>query len=273
MKLDSSTFPQLNKLTLFERFLLRTCCYLPRRQSQAHRPGSVERPAIELLAHSFGREFVSDIQGKDVLDFGCGKGEFVLAMARVGAARSFGLDIQDSFDWARRQAEAEGLTAQVELILGDSQILPDESFDCVISHDAFEHFENPERIYREMVRITRSGGRIYIKFGPPWKNPWGRHMSGTFRKDRPWLHLLVSERSMMRVHSVYHNTVMLERYAQRPGGLNQMTLDRFAKIVKGHPQARVLREHVGMVRPFSWLNLDPFREYFASSASAIIEKE
>ena len=83
-----------------------------------------------------------------------------------------------------------------------------------ISHDSFEHFDEPEKELEEIIRVTKIGGHILIKFGHSWGSPWGRHMSGTIRRDRPWVHLIIPERTIMRCYSVYHNDSEIKtRYA------------------------------------------------------------
>ena len=129
------------------------------------------------------------------------------------------MDIQNEFSYAETEAERRGLGNTV-FIQGSTFSLKDNGFDVVISHNSFEHFELPEKILAEMVRITKPGGHILIKFGPPWMNPWGRHMSGTIRRDLPWIHLIVPEKVIMHCYSVYHDLPrLLEKYNELPGGL------------------------------------------------------
>ena len=60
----------------------------------------------------------------------------------------------------------------------------------------------------------------------------GRHLSGTIRKDRPWVHLLFPEKTIMPCYSVYHGEETLkERFEEIPGGMNKMTIARFRKIL------------------------------------------
>lgn len=93
------------------------------------------------------------------------------------------MDIQDNFALAAQKAQAEGLD-NVAFLQGELAALSDNSFDIIILHDSFEHFHDAQAILEQMTRVVRPGGILLIKFGPPWKNPWGRHMSGTIRKDR-----------------------------------------------------------------------------------------
>ena len=59
--------------------------------------------------------------------------------------------------------------------LAESQTLPfrDNSFDCVLSTYALEHFVYPEKSLREMWRVCRSGGRVLV-ISPAYDDP--RHL-------------------------------------------------------------------------------------------------
>jgi SAM-dependent methyltransferase len=228
---------------------------------------------VEQFAAVYERAYGPDVwvrvAGKQVLDLGCGEGGHVLALAAGGAAHVTGLDILPDFDNARQVAQARGYAAT--FIGGDTTTLPDAAFDVVFSHDSFEHFAEPGRILAEMTRLARPGGHLMIKFGPPWRNPWGRHMGGTLRRDRPWVHLVVPERVMMRVHSVYHDDpVLVERVADLPGGMNKMTVGRFRRLLREQPGIRVEQFDVFPLFGARALTALPLtREFFASGVRAI----
>lgn len=273
-RFSEAAFVQYNRLTPGERFFLRTCCYYPPRPARVHTPEDVSQ--IEQYAavfeRAFGPQFWSRIAGKEVLDLGCGDGAHVLALAAHGAAHATGLDILPAFHLAERTAIARGYP--VSFIGAATTALPDAAFDVVFSHDSFEHFDDPAHVLAEMVRLTRPGGRLMIKFGPPWRNPWGRHMSGTIRRDRPWIHLIVPERSIMRVHSVYHDQPISEHYADLPGGMNKMTVGRFQRLLQRQPGLRLETFHVFPLyglRPLTALPV--VREFFASGVRAVCVRE
>ena len=51
----------------------------------------------------------------------------------------------------------------------------DESFDFVFSYDSFEHFEKPDLVLRELTRVVKKGGYIFLSFGPLYYSPFGEH--------------------------------------------------------------------------------------------------
>ena len=63
---------------------------------------------------------------------------------------------------AKKRSEGAGLP--VEFLAGDAQNLEfaNDSFDSCRSDRTLQHVESPHRVLGEMVRVTRSGGRIVV---------------------------------------------------------------------------------------------------------------
>ena len=162
----------------------------------------------------------------------------------------------------------------MNFIVGYSSILEDNSYDYIISHDSFEHFEDPNYILSEMARLVKPDGCILIKFGPTWAGPYGRHMSGTFKKSTPWIHLLFPEKNMMRVHSVYHNEIILhEKYKDLEGGMNKMTVKKAMHIVKSFKNLAIEELKITYLWKGGIFKKIPFiNELFSSSVFLKIKK-
>jgi len=114
------------------------------------------------------------IQKKDsihsFLELGCWDGMVSCALHRKGY-KVIGIDNQiEGFD---ERAISEG----VNLIQMDAAqlLFKDEDFDFVFSYDAFEHFNEPEMVLEEMLRVTKTGGYMYLSFGPLYMSPMGLH--------------------------------------------------------------------------------------------------
>src|SRR3989337_535892 len=102
--------------------------------------------------------------GLKVLDLGCGDGTTALPEARLGAD-VLGVDIAGNLVAAgTRRAEAEGLT-NCRCQEGDASHLDDladDSFDLVVSIFGAMFAPRPFDVAKEMVRVTRPGGRIVM---------------------------------------------------------------------------------------------------------------
>ncbi|UFH56182.1 class I SAM-dependent methyltransferase [Spirosoma sp. KNUC1025] len=99
-----------------------------------------------------------------VLDLGCGDGTTAIPAARLGAT-VVGVDIaRNLVDAGNRRAKAEGLTNCTfqEGDATDLHELKDHTFDLVISIFGAMFAPKPFDVAKEMVRVTRPGGRIVM---------------------------------------------------------------------------------------------------------------
>ncbi|MGH7180332.1 MAG: class I SAM-dependent methyltransferase [Tepidisphaeraceae bacterium] len=103
-------------------------------------------------------------KGLKVLDLGCGDGTTALPEARLGAD-VLGVDIaQNLVEAGNRRAREQGL-ANCKFQEGDAcnlHELKDHSFDLVVSIFGAMFAPKPFDVAREMVRVTRPGGRIVM---------------------------------------------------------------------------------------------------------------
>jgi SAM-dependent methyltransferase len=100
------------------------------------------------------------IPGEDVLDVACGSGNTALAAARR-FAKVTGLDyVPELLEHARKRTRAE--LVEADFIEGDAENLPfeDATFDLVASTFGVMFAPDHERTARELLRVTRPGGRI-----------------------------------------------------------------------------------------------------------------
>lgn len=114
-----------------------------------------------------GAELVAQLgisKGLKVLDLGCGDGTTAMPEARLGAD-VLGVDIAENLVRAgSKRAQAEGLT-NISFQQGDAtdlRDLQDNSFDLAISIFGAMFAPKPLDVAKEMVRVTRPGGRIIM---------------------------------------------------------------------------------------------------------------
>ena len=103
-------------------------------------------------------------KGLSVLDLGCGDGTTALPEAKLGAT-VLGVDIaQNLVEAGNKRAQAAGL-ANLSFQEGDAcdlHDLPDHSFDLAVSVFGAMFAPRPFDVAKEMVRVTRPGGRIVM---------------------------------------------------------------------------------------------------------------
>jgi ubiquinone/menaquinone biosynthesis C-methylase UbiE len=100
------------------------------------------------------------VQGKDVLELGCGAAQWSVALALVGA-RPVGLDnSKRQLAHARRSMSEAGVDFPLVYASAERIPLPDRSFDTVLAdHGAFS-FVDPTRTLAESARLLRPGGLL-----------------------------------------------------------------------------------------------------------------
>ncbi|MEE2526259.1 methyltransferase domain-containing protein [Hyphobacterium sp. HN65] len=118
--------------------------------------------------------------GNRVLDLGCGRGRHTHALYwQDTPLHVTGLDLSETdimatangfFDLPPPPASPD---RSGTLAAGDAHRLPfrSESFDAVICSEVLEHVGNPDRVIREIDRITKPGGRVALsvpRYWPEW---------------------------------------------------------------------------------------------------------
>ncbi len=123
--------------------------------------------AIAAFMRESGEDLVGSLGIKppiQVLDLGCGDGTTALPLACLGADVT-GIDIaRNLVEAGNKRAAAEGLS-HLRFQEGDASNLagvPDHSFDLIVSIFGAMFAPKPFDVAREMVRVTRPGGRIVM---------------------------------------------------------------------------------------------------------------
>jgi SAM-dependent methyltransferase len=109
------------------------------------------------------------LEGARVLVAGCGVGMYAHRIRERFTERVQAFDIEiDRVRLARRGLPGALVSAAEDIPFADS------SFDVVLSHEVIEHVRDDRRCVREMLRVTRSGGRIVL-FCPNRWYPFETH--------------------------------------------------------------------------------------------------
>jgi ubiquinone/menaquinone biosynthesis C-methylase UbiE len=108
---------------------------------------------------------LSIIPGMQLLDVGCGDGDTAIPAAKLGAQVT-GLDIAHNLvEAGNLRANKEGVASSCKILEGDvmdMKELKDANYDLVISIFGAMFAPRPFDTAKEMVRVTRKGGRIVM---------------------------------------------------------------------------------------------------------------
>ncbi len=186
-----------------------------------------------------------------VLDLGCGDGTTAVPAARLGA-EVLGVDIASNLVAAgNRRAEEEGLT-NLRFQEGDAcelADLDDQIFDLVVSIFGAMFAPRPFDVAKEMVRVTKPGGRIVM---------------GNWIPGNP---TLVAQ--ILKISSAYSPPPPEGFVSPMTWGVEEQVLERFGAA--GVPAAKISCERDTFVfdipvPPSEFLAL--FRDYYGPTMNA-----
>jgi SAM-dependent methyltransferase len=111
-----------------------------------------------------------------VLDDGCGGGGMTVSFAEESDS-VVGIDLSDRFAAAGTVLAREKGVANIRFARTDGQALPfrDDAFDTVFSHAVIEHVADPLAYLREIRRVLKPGGLVFLQTAP-YLAPSGAHL-------------------------------------------------------------------------------------------------
>lgn len=96
------------------------------------------------------------LEGRRVLDAGCGVGMYVAAFRRF-TDTVYGVDLD-----LERVVQAAGHLPNVQAASVEALPFASGSFDVVLSHEVIEHVANDQAAIAEAVRVLKPGGRLVV---------------------------------------------------------------------------------------------------------------
>ena len=205
------------------------------------------RPSGEALVKSLGIK-----PPLRVLDLGCGDGTTAIPLARLGA-EVVGIDIARNLVEAGNRRAAEAGLTRLKFQVGDAcnlEGVADHSFDLTLSIFGAMFAPKPFEVAREMVRVTKPGGRIVM---------------GNWIPNDP---TFVSQ--VLKISSAFTPP-------PPEGFISPMTWGVESHIVERFGQAGVPKEKISMVRDtFSFISpekspaqvIDLFRRFYGPTMNA-----
>ncbi|HEY4442386.1 MAG TPA: class I SAM-dependent methyltransferase [Candidatus Elarobacter sp.] len=112
-------------------------------------------------------QILGDVEGKDVLEYGCGAAQWAIALSLRGA-RVVGLD-NSARQLAYAQAAVAAAGVDVRLVHAPAEHTPfaDASFDVVFCDHGAMSFASPDLTIPEVARILRPGGILAFNVEHP----------------------------------------------------------------------------------------------------------
>ncbi|MCF7920085.1 MAG: class I SAM-dependent methyltransferase [Candidatus Cloacimonetes bacterium] len=134
-----------------------------REGSNANRKGLLDPPMLEACGN---------INGKKILDCGCGEGRFSRMLAKRGAANVLGIDLCEKMIEAARELKSEAEEYRIADVQ-DLSFIQGEEFDLAISY--LNQCDLPDFIANtnEVFRILKPGGKFIIANLHPMRSAVG----------------------------------------------------------------------------------------------------
>lgn len=202
-----------------------------------------------------------DLNGKKVLDFGCGMGGMTLWYASNWKCEITGVDIDGHhIEIANRLKEkykADNVRFLKKNILDG--LFP-EKFDFIFMNDVAEHIAIPilEDIFIALKQSLAPGGKLFVTY-PPWKSPYASHVNQAVKI--PWCQFLPDSMLLPMIEKNNISIIgeeesdLLSAYK----GLNHLTHTKLMKVAKTAGFTQVYRKSHCILNRFSMLKNVPFR--------------
>ena len=137
-------------------------------------------------------------EGKYVLDVACGTGVLIPDYIKRKVSKCVAIDISD-----KMIEKAKGKFSEyknVELLCGDAEAFDfKDEFDCIVIYNAFPHFVDRDKLFKNLLKCLRTDGRITVAHGMG-REALIRHHSGSAKNVST---ILPEIEEMVRLMSKY----------------------------------------------------------------------
>jgi len=194
-----------------------------------------------------------DLQGKWVLDVGCGSGRFAeIALAHV--ARVVAMDLSSAVDACKKNLSPNPDLDVVQASIYELPFKP-ESFDFVYSIGVIQHTPDPRRSVMEICRMVKPGGRIALWiYERDWKSYLGTvGFKYLFRPLTKRMSRTGVEKFSNAIEALCWPVLRFARHAGLPGKIVMRLLPASSAHIQNVPLSEAdFRE---------WVRLDTFDMY------------
>lgn len=116
-------------------------------------------------------------EGEYVLDVACGTGVLIPDYIKRNVSKCVAIDISDKMI-EKAKGKFSGYK-NVELLCGDAEAFDfKDEFDCIVIYNAFPHFVDRDKLFKNLLKCLRTDGRITVAHGMG-REALIRHHSGS----------------------------------------------------------------------------------------------
>lgn len=97
------------------------------------------------------------LKNREVLDIGCGDGEDSFNLSKI-AKKVIAFDVEEFQEWEKYK------NSKLSFEIADAQNMPfkNKMFDGVLLKDVLHHVKKPEKVLKEIERVTKNGSIIIL---------------------------------------------------------------------------------------------------------------
>ena len=202
-----------------------------------------QRRFKRLLAQA--QRWLPSLANTTLLDVGCGDGANCLQFALEPIREVVGIDLFLPLNAADARGEQARALAR-EILEGrpfpkgvrfqgmdaTAMSFADATFDLVVSRSAMEHIAPTESVLREIARVTKPGGLVYLGIDPFY---WvrGCHKRGVV--DIPFAHARMDLDDYARFVEARENAATAAKRRRRLETLNRFTVQQWREKIEAMP--------------------------------------
>jgi len=188
-----------------------------------------------------------NLNGKKILDFGCGMGGMSLWYATTWPECSvYALDIDSHHIEVATTLQEKYQVHNVEFSrrnILETPLEDHERFDFIVLNDVAEHIQFPilKQIFKQLSNRLTDDGVIFVSY-PPWRSPYASHVTHAVKV--PWCQFL-PESVLFKMIEKNNQVIvgdlesdLLEAYK----GLNHLTHEKLTEVVATNNLKPVFRK-------------------------------
>ena len=204
-----------------------------------------------------------DLNGKRIIDFGCGMGGMTLWYASKWDCEIYGVDIDSHHINVAKELKRKHGVTNVQFEKRNIVDNPLEGkFDYIFLNDVVEHIREDYlvNIFQQLSKALTPDGGIFVSY-PPWKSPYASHLNHVIKI--PWVQFLPTSTVDKLIDKHNHPIVgdLESTLRESYEGLNHMTHKKLMGVIEQTSLKQAYRKShtiLNRVTPFKQTNFRIF---------------